>query len=77
MGTFLQESIDGYWRDDEIIRFGERQPIDTESFKRLLIPLNTVQCDYSVIVFCGHGACSTNGVVAVQLLIPSRVNSNL
>lgn len=75
--NFFRSPLGGYWRDCEIIRFGEKQQIDVDAFRRLLIPLNTVQCDYSVIVFCGHGACTTDGKNAIQLPIPSRENNNL
>ena len=75
--NFFRSPLGGYWRDCEIIRFGEKQQIDVDAFRRLLIPLNTVQCDYSVIVFCGHGACTTDCKNAIQLPIPSRENNNL
>lgn len=75
--SFFRSPIGGYWRDDEIRRFGENDQIDASAFERLLIPLNTVQCDYSVIVFCGHGACTADDKDAIQLPIPSPANNNL
>lgn len=75
--NFFRSPLGGYWRDGEIIRFGEKQPIDVETFRRVLIPLNTVQCDYSVIVFCGHGACTIDGFDAIQLPLPTQSNNNL
>lgn len=75
--SFFRSPIGGYWQDHEILRYGEDNQIDANEFKRLLTPLNTVQCDYSVIVFCGHGACTTNDKDAIQLPIPSPANNNL
>lgn len=74
---FFRSPIGGYWQDGEILRYGENKPIDTDAFRRLLVPLNTVQCDYSVIVFCGHGACTIDGKDAIQLPLPSQSNNNL
>lgn len=74
---FFRSPIGGYWQDGEILRYDENKPIDTEAFRRLLIPLNTVQCDYSVIVFCGHGACTIDDRDAIQLPIPTQSNINL
>ncbi len=75
--SFFRSPIGGYWQDDEIMRYGENNQIDANEFQRLLTALNTVQCDYSVIVFCGHGACTTNDKDAIQLPIPSPANNNL
>lgn len=74
---FFRSPIGGYWQNGEIVRYGVNNPIDTDTFRRLLIPLNTIQCDYSVIVFCGHGACTQDDKDAVQLPIPSQYNNNL
>ena len=75
--AFFRSPVGGYWRDSEMIRFGEKQPIDTDSFRRFLAPFNTIQCDYSVIVFCGHGACTIDEKDAIQLPIPTPFNNNL
>lgn len=74
---FFRSPIGGYWQDGEIIRFGEKRIITQEEFCRLMIPLNTVQCDYSVIVFCGHGCCTSDNKDAIQLPIPTAENPNL
>lgn len=75
--VFFRSPIGGYWQDEEITRFGEERSIDPDSLRRLMIPLNTVQCQYSIIVFCGHGCCTTDGKEAIQLPIPDAKNHQL
>lgn len=75
--AFFRSPIGGNWKSEEITRFGEENSIDPEGLKRLLIPLNTVQCQYSMIVFCGHGCCTADDEDAIQLPIPTKENNNL
>ena len=75
--AFFRSPIGGYWQDGEITRFGEQKPILSDSFRRMMIALNTVQFDYSIIVFCGHGGCTIDNVDAIQLPIPTPENHNL
>jgi hypothetical protein len=75
--AFFRSPIGGNWKDDEITRFGEGNTIDPKRLKRMMIPLNTVQCQYSIIVFCGHGCCTADEEDAIQLPIPTDGNNNL
>lgn len=75
--TFFRSPIGGNWKSEEITRFGEGNTIEPERLKRLIIPLNTVQCQYSMIVFCGHGCCTADDEDAIQLPIPTKDNNNL
>lgn len=75
---FFSSPIGGYWRPEEITRFGENRPIDPDSLRRIIdAVLNSGQCDYSIIVFCGHGACTSDGKDAIQLPIPDDTNHRL
>lgn len=75
--SFFRSPIGGYWQDNEISRYGESRPITPDAIKRLMIPLNTVQCEYSIIVFCGHGGCTLDNQDAIQLPIPSTGDCRL
>ena len=75
--VFFRSPIGGYWKDEEITRFGEGNTIDPAGLKRIMIPLDTVQCQYSIIVFCGHGCCTADEEDAIQLPIPTEGNNNL
>lgn len=75
---FFKSPIGGFWKDEEITRFGEDNPICPEGFKRMMIPLNMpAQCDYSIVVFCGHGGCTIDGYDAIQLPVPNETNNQL
>lgn len=74
---FFRSPIGGYWRDDEITRFGVNRLVSANEFKRMMMALDTSQCDYSIIVFCGHGCCTVDEKDAIQLPIPNATNNNL
>ena len=75
---FFKSPIGGYWQDEEITRFGENNTLDSEKLKRMLsVVLDTHQCDYSIIVFCGHGGCTVDGKDAIQLPLPTKLYPNL
>ena len=74
---FFCSPIGGYWQEKEIQYYGESNPISPDELRRLMVPLNSVQCNYSVIVFCGHGGCTSDEKDAIQLPIPTDGNINL
>lgn len=74
--AFFRSPIGGYWQEGEISTFGEGKPIDAGSLKRM-VAQDAVRCDYSIIVFCGHGCCAADGQDAIQLPIPDVNNNNL
>ncbi len=75
---FFQSPIGGFWKDNEIRRFDEQHPLDSEQFQRMIsMVLDSVQCDYSIIVFCGHGCSTMDGRDAIQLPIPAPNYNNL
>lgn len=74
---FFQSPIGGYWRDDEICCYDEHHPISSDEFRRIMMVLDTAQCDYSVVVFCGHGCATSDLRDAIQLPIPTVGNDNL
>lgn len=75
--SFFQSPIGGNWEDGEILQYGKDHLISADELRRMMIALNTVQCDYSVIVFCGHGGSTLDGKDAIQLPIPTSGNLNL
>lgn len=75
--SFFKSPIGGYWQESEITRYNESKPVTPDEVKRLMIPLNTIQCEYSIIVFCGHGCCTADDKDAIQLPIPTPDDSRL
>lgn len=75
---FFQSPIGGYWQDGEIETYGEQRPLCSDELRRMIeVVLDTVQCDYSVIVFCGHGGSTIDGKDAIQLPVPSQGDDRL
>lgn len=75
---FFQSPIGGYWQNGEIEVYGEQRPLGSDELRRMVeVALDTVQCDYSVIVFCGHGCTTVDGKDAIQLPIPSQGDDRL
>lgn len=75
--SFFQSPIGGYWQDEEISIYDEHHPISSDEFSRIVMVLDTVQCDYSVIVFCGHGCSTLDQRDAIQLPIPTDEDNKL
>jgi hypothetical protein len=71
--SFFRSPIGGYWEDDEIAHYGEDMNISPEKLRRLV----AIQCDYSIVVFCGHGCCTKDEKDAIQLPVPTDENVNL
>jgi hypothetical protein len=75
--SYFRSPIGGCWGDGEIMRLGEDCPISASRMDVLMSQLNLPEfCEYSIIVFCGHGGCTTDGFDAIQLPVPS-VDTNL
>ena len=52
---FFQSPIGGFWKDNEIRRFDEQHPLDSEQFQGMIsMVLDSVQCDYSIIVYSAN-----------------------
>ena len=69
--SFFRSPIGGYWSDKEIMRLGADKTISSSRMDVVMSQLNLPEyCDYSLIVFCGHGGCTTDGYDAVQLPLP-------
>lgn len=64
---FFMSPIGGNWDPvHEICTFDSRNPIGGGGLMTTLSQINNV-ADYSVIVFCGHGGCTTDFVDAIKL----------
>lgn len=75
--AFFKAPIGGLWQEGEIIRINEQNPIGTGRMDALMSQLDQVNCDYSVIVFCGHGLRTQDHKDGIQLPIPSQGNLNV
>ena len=76
--AFFKSPIGGLWDENsEIIKINETNPMWPGRMEILMSQLDLDRCDYSVIVFCGHGLRTEDGKDGVQLPIPSRGNLNV
>lgn len=62
---YFRSNIGGSWEDGEIDRYGEKRPLSVREMHRLMNELDG--CDYSMIVFCGHGGAADNDEEGIQL----------
>lgn len=74
--NFFMSPIGGRWEEGEIVRINEQQPIGARRMDALMSQLDLDTCDYSVIVFCGHGLRTEDDKDSIQLPIPSQGNLN-
>lgn len=75
--AYFKSPIGGLWQEGEIIRINEQNPIGPGRMDALMSQLDLVNCDYSMIVFCGHGLRTQDQKDGIQLPIPSRENLNV
>lgn len=75
--AFFKSPIGGLWQEGEIIRINEQNPIGPGRMDALMSQLDLVNCDYSMIVFCGHGLRTQDQKDGIQLPIPSMENLNV
>ena len=75
--AFFKSPIGGFWQENEIIRINEQNPTGPGGMEVFMSQLDLDNCDYSVIVFCGHGLRTEDGKDGIQLPIPSQENLNV
>ena len=75
--TFFMSPIGGFWQEREIIRINEQNPIGPGRMDVLMSQLDLARCDYTMIVFCGHGLRTQDHKDSIQLPIPSLDNFNV
>lgn len=75
--AFFTSPIGGFWQEREIIRINEQRPIGPGRMDTLMSQLDLERCEYSVIVFCGHGLRTQDHKDGIQLPIPSQGNLNV
>ena len=76
--SFFRSPIGGFWQDNEVFRFDETHLIGTERLRTMIGQLNQPElCDYSVVVFCGHGLRTIDNCDVVQLPLATVNDLNL
>lgn len=75
--NFFRSPIGGCWEEGEIKRIKEQQPIGVGRMDALMSQLDLDRCDYSVIVFCGHGLRTEDEKDGIQLPVPTPDNLNV
>lgn len=63
---FFMSPIGGFWNDREIFVFNGQSRLGESALTTILSQLANI-ADYSVIMFCGHGGRTSDGVDAIQL----------
>lgn len=66
---FFRSNIGGKWGDEdgEIEQYGENHELTVDRMNDIMEELDSQECTYSMIVFCGHGAEADNGEDGIQL----------
>ncbi len=74
---FFKSPIGGFWEEGEIIKISEVAPIGTGRMDVIMSQLDLDRCDYSLIIFCGHGLRTKDGEDCIQLPVRLQNNFNL
>lgn len=66
---FFRSNIGGKWGDEdgEIQQYGENHELTIDRMNGIMNELDSPECTYSMIVFCGHGTEADNGEDGIQL----------
>lgn len=65
--NYFRSNIGGRWEDGEISKFGEHSPLNVHDMHCIMNELDSPDCEYSMVVFCGHGGAAANGEESIQL----------
>lgn len=65
--NFFKSNIGGKWENREIDKYGENRPLNVDEMHNIMAELDSQSCEYSMIVFCGHGGAAGNGEDGIQL----------
>lgn len=76
--AFFRSNIGGKWSDEEqeIEQYGENHELTIAHMDEIMEELDSSECTYSMIVFCGHGAEADNGEDGIQLPRINHANLN-